>query len=493
MKKLLLSLAALVAATTMQAEQKSVTFDFTNPAAYGYDAPPAGDTNGTALEVGQTITSGDVVITDVANGNTPVRFYINANSGVITLRMASGCAISVEAGGATISKIEVTGNNVGASNVSVDCGTWSDQLWEGEATKVTLTRAASTVQFQTMTVTYETVETPVDPGDDTDEWTETFTAISWPTEDLNGDGEINASDLQACEAFANAVVENGASTVKFGTESIEVEAVGGTTAKDVYQEAGTDFAGWTEWNDVKWDVKNQGDIKYAYILGTGNPAVAFDAEEVLTEEQRTGHYRPVYTYYEADGSKGMPLMGLYYKFTPKYSGTLKVNVWSNKGNRFTYFVDEDTQKPVKYQAEGYVNGQNEGTGVFDDNGNEVQRKKWLSTEEIQFIHDNAKCEKDADGNIIPGTDSAPWVIGAGNQPFWGTLTISVDRGHSYWLFQHSSQIGFQSFTYRPDLVGGISDVEAKQNDAIFNLRGERVSSMNRGQMYIKNGKKIVIR
>lgn len=305
---------------------------------------------------------------------------------------------------------------------------------------------------------------------------------------------FDGENYVANEAFVNAVIADGASTVEISTESMKAIAVGGTTAKDVYQEAGTDFAGWTEWNDVKWDLKNQGDIQFGYILGTGNPAVAFDAEEVLSEEARTGHYRPVYTFYEADGSKGMPLMGLYYKFSPKVDGQLKVNVWSNKGNRNTFIVDEDTAMPIKYKAEGYINAQNEGTGEFDENGNEIQRKKWLSAEEIQFLHDNAKCEKDADGNIIPGTDSAPWVIGAGNQPAWVTLTVSVKGGKTYWLFQHSSQIGFQSYTFTPNEAGSsISSVEAEAQTVIFNLRGERVNEMTRGQIYVQNGKKVLFR
>ena len=467
MRKLLLSMAAIAAATTLQAAQKSVTFDFSNPAAYGYAAPAA--SAGTPLAPGDKITSGDVTVTN-ANGKeseTAVRFYNGTTNGVemITFRLATGGAVDIEAGGANIYSITIVGNydepgvNISTSDDAGWTYTWDADakvgtaVWNGNLTKMNITRKDKTVQFRTMTVVYEGVADEPVVDEPTSGEPESFVAVSWPTTDVNGDGEINANDIMANALFTNAVIENGASTVIFGTANIDVVAVGGTTAKDVYQEAGTEFAGWTEWNDVKWDVKNQGDIEFAYIVGTGNPAVAFDAEEVLTEEQRTGHYRPTYTFYEADGSKGMPMMGLYYKFSPKVDGQLKINVWSNKGNRFTFIVDEETKQPIKYQAEGYINGQNEGTGEFNENGNEIQRKKWLSAEEIQYLHDQAKCEKDADGNPIPGTDSAPWVIGAGNQPFWGTLTLDVKGGKSYWLFQHSSQIGFQSCTFTPAEAG----------------------------------------
>lgn len=305
---------------------------------------------------------------------------------------------------------------------------------------------------------------------------ETFVAVSY-------NGEAYVAD----ELFTNAVIENGASTIVMSTANMEAVAVGGTTPKDVFVEAGQDFPGWQEWNDVKWDVKNQGDIQWGYIQGTGNPAVAVDAEEVLTEGERTGHYRGLYTYYAADGSRGMPVQGLYYKFTAKVDGQLKINVWSNKGNRNTFIVDQDTQKPVAYKAEGYVNGQNEGTGEFDENGNEIQRKKWLSADEIQAIHNSMKVNE-------AGEDTAPYVIAGGNQNYWGTLTVSVKGGKSYWLFQDSSQIGFQSYTFTPNEAGqSISSVEAEAGNVIYNLRGERVNEMVRGQFYLQNGKKVLFR
>lgn len=309
-----------------------------------------------------------------------------------------------------------------------------------------------------------------------------FVAGGEPTPDPTpgGDKEVfeavtfNGEAYVAADVFANATISGGESVVSFGTPSMDVVAVGGTTAKDVYQDPGTEFAGWTEWNDVKWDVKNQGDIQYGYIVGTGNPAVSFTAEEVLSEGERTGHYRAAYEFYEADGSKGMPVMGLYYKFTPKADGNLAVYVWSNKGNRNTFFVDEATKQPVKYAAEGYINGQN------DDEG----KKKWLSAEEVQAIHDAAK--------VQDGVDTAPYVIGAGNQNYWGTLTIDVKAGKSYWLFQHSSQIGFQKYEFTPATTGieEIVATPAAIKNAAFNLAGQRVAANTKGLVII-NGKKFI--
>lgn len=507
MKKLLLSTVAILAASvSVQAAQKTVTFDFSNPAAYGYAVPESGQ--GTPLAPGDKIAQDEVTITNAntQESTTAVRFYNGTTNGVemITFRLATGGAVDIEAGGANIYNITIVGNydEPGVNITTSDDAGWTYEwnaeakigtaTWNGTIAKMHIERKDKTVQFRTMTVTYEAAEGgDVEPTEPT---VETFVGLAWPTEDLNGDGVINASDIQASEIWTNAVVENGSSTVDISTANMTAVAVGGTTAVDVYQEAGTDFAGWAAWNDVKWDAKNQGDIEFAYILGTGNPAVEVAAEEVLAEGERTGHYRPSYVFYEADGSKGMPVQGLYYKFTPKADGELAVNVWSNKGNRFTFVVDEDTTLPVKYHFEGYINGQNEVKGQNED-GSDIMGKKWLSEEEIQAIHDAAKCEKDAEGNIIPGTDSAPWVIGAGNQPFWGTISFDVVAGKTYWVFQHSSQIGFQSYTYTIKAAEGIQNVscDTARAQGTYNLFGQKLQRASAGTILVRDGKKIIIR
>lgn len=262
------------------------------------------------------------------------------------------------------------------------------------------------------------------------------------------DGEAYTASAE----FANATSADGKSVVTFGTANMDVEAVGGTTPKDVFVDAGSDFPGWNEWNDVKWDVKNQGDITFGYILGTGNPVVEIISEEVLDEGERTGHYRPAYIYYgPEDVERGgktykniMPLQGLYYKFTAKAAGDLKIYVWSNKGNRYTYLVDEATTKTVEYKAEGYINGQN------DDNG----KKKWLTSDEIQAIHD-------ASTNA-----EIPYIIGAGGQPFWGALNYTMTAGQTVWLLQDSSQIGFQGYEFTPSGDTGINEITTAANKTV---------------------------
>lgn len=279
----------------------------------------------------------------------------------------------------------------------------------------------------------------------------------------------------ASAEFANAVIADGKSIVKFGTANMDVEAVGGATPKDLFLNPGEDFTDWAEWNDVKWDVKNQGDITYGYILGTGNPAMEIGAEEVLTEGERTGHYRGAYKYYTPDCGK-MPVMGLYYKFTAKAAGNLKIYIWANK-QRNTYLVDEATTEPVAYTVEGYINGQNYKT----ENGDPEElngKKKWLTAEEIQALHDAAQL-KDLDGDGVPETDSKPYWIGPGNQPFWGVINYTMSAGQAVWLFQDSSQIGFQKYEFTTDAsaINNISVAPVKavakaiQNGRVVIMKG----------------------
>ena len=221
------------------------------------------------------------------------------------------------------------------------------------------------------------------------------------------------------------------------------------------------------WNDVSWSLKNQGDIDFWYVNGTGNPyvemyAVQNSKDGVLVDNS----YKADYVYYEPDGSKGMPITGLYYKFSATAKGAFKVKVWANKGNRKTFVVNAKDMKAQKLYASGYING------VNDENG----KKKMLSVEQVDSVHhvyiygsyDNAVAagEKTAEelAQMKAEADAMAverqYVIGNGNQNFWGWLTFDIEAGEEYWVFQHSSQLGFGGFEFHEgmtaeELINGI--------------------------------------
>jgi len=311
------------------------------------------------------------------------------------------------------------------------------------------------------------------------------TAESYVAVDADGNMAAEYASVIDENSVATNVV-NGSSVVKFSTANVEVEAVGSADPADK-EEGGQDITigalldetlhlyelvSINSTKPIKWEKKNQGDINFSYIGGTGVPAVSMAAEEIYTEGEATGKYRIVYTTFDP-ATGGEPQSGLYYKFTTKADGALKVGIWANKNKRTTYLVDGDTKQATPYLVEGYINGQNGEDG----------KKKWLSNEEIRAL----------------GSEENPWVIGAGNQPFWGNVIIDAKAGKTYWLFQGNSQIGFQQYTFYPGKskedvtsVEAVKTVAEKANGARYNLAGQKVDSAYKG-VVIQNGKKVVIK
>ena len=231
---------------------------------------------------------------------------------------------------------------------------------------------------------------------------------------------------------ATNVVDNN-SVVKVELPNITLEAVASATPKEVTKDAVT------SWNDVKWEKKNQGDISFDYILGTGVCYTSWAYEEIIRDGEPTGEYRVLIgtddnkwpNFYVTDGSHGLPISGLYYKYTPKVNGTLKMGIWMNKGNRRLFVVPSDTKAAIDYQVEGYINGQNGEDG----------KKKYLTNDEIRAL----------------GTD--PYVMGAGNQPFWGYVTVGLEAGKDYYIFSQNAQVGFQGFEFTTGDTDGIENVQ----------------------------------
>lgn len=349
---------------------------------------------------------------------------------------------------------------------------------------------------------------------------EKYTAITFSQEVVdNGDGTTSTKNVTTLSAeFAAAVTQadgtigevatnatEEGSVINFGTENITAKAVGGSTPADVPDNAGDNtmtHADMNEdgtvnsWNEIKWQQKNQGDIQYAWVQGTGNPSAEIKAEKIESDGVATTYiddngveqfkYRPVYTVYNPDGSLGAPKVGLHYQFTAKVAGTMKVAIWINKGNRNFYVVDGTTGLPVPYKNEGYINGQNEKVlpeGATDS----VTQKKWLSHEEIQAIHDAAKVGED-------GVDSAPYIVGAGNQAYWGNVIFEMEAGKTYYVFNDNTQLGFQGYEFTP--AGGsdaiVEVVKDNENAPMFNVAGQQVTKGYKG-IVIQNGKKYILR
>lgn len=316
--------------------------------------------------------------------------------------------------------------------------------------------------------------------------TESYSPYTWT---VDADGKYTytlAPEFAAVVGTDGKTASNeadGKSVVKFSTANVDVEAVAGTTPQDNSLTPGAvidaenhlyEVASISGWKSITWENKNNkvinvegGDpIVFAILNGTGNPYVGIMVEEIYRDGSATGEYRAAYTYYQPDGSKGMPLTGLYYKFTPKVAGTFKIAIWANKGNRNTYVVDESTKKAVEYTAEGYM-----ANNTFQD------AATLKASHDAMYLQDNV--------------DSKPYVIGdAGtNKQFHGWITFTAEAGKSYWLFHDSAQIGFGGYEFTAGSAG-INDIttDVDKNAPKYNLAGQRVDKNYKG-VVIQNGKK----
>lgn len=234
-------------------------------------------------------------------------------------------------------------------------------------------------------------------------------------------------------------------------------------------------------NMSKKDLSKDGSVApIYYVQGKGNPVnlekVTF--EEVVTDGSPTGTYRAYWdnSYYAPDGSAGLPKNGTYVTLSSKVAGMMKVTVWINKGSRDVYVVKGSDAKALALGTEviasGYINGQN----------NDVAEGPLAGYPRFQ---DNI-ASKGAEG-------ADAYVVGAGNQAFWGYLTFIAQPNETYYIFNKNTQIGFGGFEFEAG-VTGISDVTVNAgvdaNAPIYNLAGQRVGKDAKG-ILIQNGRKFI--
>ena len=356
---------------------------------------------------------------------------------------------------------------------------------------------------------------------------------------LDENGDPVKEDKEQVKWYRATNVEDGRVVVKIATTNVDAEAVGGAVPaknEDVSGFGGTQAieadGTVTAWDPINWnlgnhrlDINDEAGTKFYTVMGSGNPYVELKATEVVKDGNPTGFYKADYVFYEPDGSLGLPIVGLYYRFMPKVNGHFRIQVWANKGNRKTFLVDEDTKQAIPYEVSGYFNAatvkqpqlDESGNPVLDDNGNVVMENV-LNDEgkTMMYLHDNDSIQRlhqaefdkrvankmaadetltEEDAKAQVEAEFPQWIIGVGNQAFWGWVEFDAQAGKKYWLFQHSSQIGFGGYEFTPvkNEQSGIKETVANGLNAVaagkvFNLRGQEVDGNYRG-IVVKDGKK----
>lgn len=296
----------------------------------------------------------------------------------------------------------------------------------------------------------------------------------------NEDGTLKADYIANEDANAMSVVKFSTTNVEGTHTSGPVSGYNDGELVDGKLEAKLD----NSWGNIsKKDLSADGSVApFYYVQGKGNPVNLdkIEFEEIVTDDVPTGNYRAFWdnSYYQPDGSAGLPKNGTYVTLTPKVNGTLKVAAWINKGSRDIYVVKESDAKALALGTDvivsGYINGQN---------WSEVSEDSPLAG--YPMFQDNIATK---------GTEGADaYVVGQGNQPCWVYLSFTATANETYYVFNKNTQIGFGGYEFTATGSGtGISEIATATNEdaPVYNLAGQRVSSDTKG-LLIKNGKKFI--
>lgn len=249
--------------------------------------------------------------------------------------------------------------------------------------------------------------------------------------------------------------------------------------------------------DNTWSgLKTQGDCEkgpFYYVQGKGNPVdlSKVEIEAVTAEGVFNGKYRANWekSYYVIDGSNGLCSNGTYMTLTSTQAGKLTAQVWINKGSRAVYVVPASTKvalTPDKITVSGYVNGQNN-----------AESKKLYFEPNTNLTYDAVETNGVTKYYVMHHQWDEAHTTDSGQKAGQATfvyLTWEATAGETYFIFNDNTQIGIGGFEFVSDGTTGISDivVEKAQNDAIYNIAGQRVSGSAKG-LVIKNGKKYFVK
>lgn len=320
----------------------------------------------------------------------------------------------------------------------------------------------------------------------------------------------------ASTEFANPTASGTDLIVNVATANVTLKAVASKTPARS-QTAGMTEETWDKWNDANWDgPKKQNDIQFYWMQGSGNPYISFQSKTVINNDEPTGDYDPDYTYYQPDGSMGLPKSGEYIEVTAKVDGMFKIGFWANKGgSRKLYLIDKETKKALtwdadetktQYKVEGYVNGWDE-EWVETEGETKVKKAKkrfipYMQVNNYVLGDPAAVNDKVLDAEFNPTTKVVDQV---NNAVKFGWFVFDAKANNTYMIFGSDWQFGFQGYQFTPGAT--ISDYHASDPTGIkaittktekvwnadapmYNLSGQKVDKSYKG-IVIQNGRKFV--
>ncbi len=240
-------------------------------------------------------------------------------------------------------------------------------------------------------------------------------------------------------------------------------------------------------------------IGFYFVQGKGNP-VDLDKivwEEITTDGEGTGVYKANWeaSYYNPDGSMGIPSNGTFAEFTPALDGELSVLCWINKGNRSTYVAKGSDKKALALGSEVKISGWVHGMTYTEEEVGEgsplIGMNKFMENvptwTDLNPDASEATIEDFTKRNVYPD-----YIIGGGNQIAIVYLTFDVIANESYYIFNNSSQIALNSYTFTPSGESALEMVAAEENAPVeyFNLQGIRVADPDNGVYLRRQGNNV---
>lgn len=322
--------------------------------------------------------------------------------------------------------------------------------------------------------------------------------------------------------FSNPTVSGNDKIAVIDKSPINVQVVASRTPKDITSAEGG-AAGLTEanWPDAGWnpsEYKMGGNNKesqptipgeFYSVIGSGVPYISFVSKQNYKDGSPEDRYYPGFhgenaedpdgwTYYNPDGSLGMPNSGNYVKATATEAGVMKIGTFVQSGNtRQLYIAKESTKKTLvwnadvnttEYKVEGYSQAakHSDNTWFFIPS---FTVEDYIIGPETNFTFTDAVTGETVEKNIL-NSRKFIWFV------------FDVEPGETYWVFGKNWQIGFQGVkfykgkTIKDYTPTGIDTPKTETiivndvNAPVYNLAGQKVSKDSKGVL-IQNGKKFV--
>ncbi len=320
----------------------------------------------------------------------------------------------------------------------------------------------------------------------------------------------------------NGATESGTNKVATITQSpVSLEYVASKNPKEISSAQGGAVGltpeNWPEagWDNASYKVgsnnkESQSTIPgggFYSVIGTGVPYVTFVSKQFWNADDGfADRYYPGFkgdgdtdgwTYYNPDGSAGLPTSGAYVKASTKEAGVMKIGTFVQAGNtRPLYIVKGSTGKVLnwtsdnnttEYKVEGYSQNVKNSDNTWVFLPYMTVGSDFIVGTETNYIYTDAVTGEQMDKNIL-NSRKFIWFV------------FDAEPNETYYVFGSNWQIGFQGVKfykgktikdYTPSGIETVKTATAKNANApIYNLAGQKVDAAFKG-MVIMNGKKFI--